>query len=132
MMRHTKLMFTLPGDPGSRLHELRETAGARQPEQGCPRFQGRATTKTAINYFQEAIRLDPELTNAELYLATAYAQQFIPGRHVRRKSKDAPTWRSRRSTRSSQRDPEQRQRRRGPGQHLPEHDAKFRSRASTT
>jgi len=33
----------------------------------------------AVDYFNEATRLDPELTNAELYLATAYAQQFIPG-----------------------------------------------------
>lgn len=38
-----------------------------------------ANYDTAINYFKEAIALDPELTNAQLYLATAYAQQFIPG-----------------------------------------------------
>jgi tetratricopeptide (TPR) repeat protein len=35
--------------------------------------------ENAINYFKEAVRLDPELTNAEIYLATAYAQMFIPG-----------------------------------------------------
>jgi len=34
---------------------------------------------SAIKFFEESIRLDPELTNAELYLATAYAQQYIPG-----------------------------------------------------
>jgi len=33
----------------------------------------------AIDHFKSAIELDPELTNAELYLATAYAQQFVPG-----------------------------------------------------
>src|SRR5262245_23221743 len=33
----------------------------------------------AVQYFDTATKLDPELTNAELYLATAYAQQFIPG-----------------------------------------------------
>ena len=33
----------------------------------------------AINYFQEAIRLDPAAPYAELYLATAYAQSYIPG-----------------------------------------------------
>jgi tetratricopeptide (TPR) repeat protein len=38
-----------------------------------------AKYESAINYFQEAMKLDPELTYAELYLATAYAQQFIPG-----------------------------------------------------
>ena len=33
----------------------------------------------AIDHFQEAVRLDPALINARLYLATAYAQQYIPG-----------------------------------------------------
>jgi Tfp pilus assembly protein PilF len=33
----------------------------------------------AVEYFKTARELDPDLTNAELYLATAYAQQFIPG-----------------------------------------------------
>jgi tetratricopeptide (TPR) repeat protein len=35
--------------------------------------------ETAINYFKEAVALDPSLKNAKLYLATAYAQQYIPG-----------------------------------------------------
>jgi len=38
-----------------------------------------AKFERAIEYFDNATKLDPELTNAELYLATAYAQQFIPG-----------------------------------------------------
>ena len=33
----------------------------------------------AVEFFDNATKLDPELTNAELYLATAYAQQYIPG-----------------------------------------------------
>jgi tetratricopeptide (TPR) repeat protein len=33
----------------------------------------------AVKYFDDASKLDPELTNAELYLATSYAQQFVPG-----------------------------------------------------
>src|SRR5579871_2498832 len=33
----------------------------------------------AIENFQEARQLDPSLTNAQLYLATAYASQYIPG-----------------------------------------------------
>jgi tetratricopeptide (TPR) repeat protein len=32
----------------------------------------------AVEHFDQASKLDPELTNAELYLATAYAQQYIP------------------------------------------------------
>lgn len=33
----------------------------------------------AIQYFKESVSLDPGLVNARLYLATAYAQQFVPG-----------------------------------------------------
>jgi tetratricopeptide (TPR) repeat protein len=36
----------------------------------------------AINHFQQAIQLDPTLVNARLYLATAYATQYIPGADV--------------------------------------------------
>jgi tetratricopeptide (TPR) repeat protein len=32
----------------------------------------------AVEFFDNASKLDPELTNAELYLATAWAQQYIP------------------------------------------------------
>ncbi len=38
-----------------------------------------AQFQAAINYFQTAVTLDPTLLNARLYLATAYAQQYIPG-----------------------------------------------------
>jgi tetratricopeptide (TPR) repeat protein len=33
----------------------------------------------AIDHFQQAVSLDSSLINARLYLATAYAQQYIPG-----------------------------------------------------
>lgn len=33
----------------------------------------------AIDHFKTSIELDPELLNAQLYLATAYATQFVPG-----------------------------------------------------
>ena len=33
----------------------------------------------AIGHFKNAVSLDPSLLNARLYLATAYAQQYIPG-----------------------------------------------------
>ena len=35
--------------------------------------------ETAIGHFQRSIELDPKLLNARLYLATAYASQFVPG-----------------------------------------------------
>jgi tetratricopeptide (TPR) repeat protein len=33
----------------------------------------------AVEHFQQAVTLDPSLINAKLYLATAYANQYIPG-----------------------------------------------------
>jgi len=38
-----------------------------------------ARYEEAIDHFQRAVSLDPALINARLYLATAYAQQYIPG-----------------------------------------------------
>ncbi len=38
-----------------------------------------ARYEEAIDHFQQAVTLDPSLINARLYLATAYAQQYIPG-----------------------------------------------------
>jgi tetratricopeptide (TPR) repeat protein len=38
-----------------------------------------AKYEEAINHFQQAVSLDPSLGVARLYLATAYAQQYIPG-----------------------------------------------------
>ncbi len=37
-----------------------------------------AQFQAAIDHFQTAVSLDPTLLNARLYLATAYAQQYIP------------------------------------------------------
>jgi tetratricopeptide (TPR) repeat protein len=38
-----------------------------------------AKYEEAIDHFQQAVVLDPGLLNARLYLATAFAQQYIPG-----------------------------------------------------
>jgi tetratricopeptide (TPR) repeat protein len=58
---------------------------------GCNRLKARdhlnkgvqdyrnAQFQPAIMHFKEAVRLDPTLLNARLYLATAYAQQYVPG-----------------------------------------------------
>jgi tetratricopeptide (TPR) repeat protein len=35
--------------------------------------------ENAVNYFKQAVELDPDLTTAEIYLGTAYSQQYIPG-----------------------------------------------------
>ncbi|HLW88222.1 MAG TPA: hypothetical protein VKR57_06985 [Terriglobales bacterium] len=58
---------------------------------GCDRLKARdqlnkgvnsyknARYEEAIGHFQEAVTLDPKLLNARLYLATALANQYIPG-----------------------------------------------------
>ncbi len=38
-----------------------------------------AQYESAIEHFKRAIELDPSLLNARIYLATAYASQFVPG-----------------------------------------------------
>src|SRR6202043_2579088 len=58
---------------------------------GCSKLQARdhlnkgvqayknSKFEQAIDHFQKAVALDPTLINARLYLATAFAQQYIPG-----------------------------------------------------
>jgi tetratricopeptide (TPR) repeat protein len=49
-----------------------------QLNKGVQSFKN-ARYEEAINHFNEAVKLDPTLINARLYLATAYAQQYVPG-----------------------------------------------------
>src|SRR5436189_4270332 len=49
-----------------------------QLNKGVAAFKN-AKYATAIEYFNQAKELDPGLMNARLYLATAYASQYIPG-----------------------------------------------------
>lgn len=43
----------------------------------------------AIDYFQQAIQLDPDAPYAQLYLATAYSQSYIPGAQSEENQKNA-------------------------------------------
>lgn len=77
-MRHTKLMLAL-------------VAVLAVSAAGCAKLQARdnlnkgvrafrdAHYENAVKYFQQAVQLDPDLTTAQIYLATAYAQQYVPG-----------------------------------------------------
>lgn len=49
-----------------------------QLNKGVQQYKG-GKYEEAISHFQQAVTLDPSLLNARLYLATAYAQQYIPG-----------------------------------------------------
>src|SRR5229473_3036150 len=46
-----------------------------------------ARYEEAISRFQQAVSLDPGLLNARLYLATAFAQQYIPGADTEERAK---------------------------------------------
>ena len=54
------------------------TSGNPDLEIGVQAYKN-ARYEEAIQHFNRAVDLDPTLLNARLYLATAYAQQYIPG-----------------------------------------------------
>jgi tetratricopeptide (TPR) repeat protein len=68
---------------------------------GCAKLQARdnlnkgvrafrdAHYDNAVKYFQQAVQLDPALTTAEIYLGTAYAQQYVPSGRGEENSKNA-------------------------------------------
>jgi len=88
MKRHTKLMLAFLA--------ILALAGT-----GCAKLQARdnlnkgvrafrdAHYDNAVKYFKTAVELDPELTTAEIYLATAYSQQFVPGGRGEENDKNA-------------------------------------------
>ncbi len=73
-----------------RLLTLAVVALALSSSVGCSKLRARdqlnkgvssyknAHYEEAINHFQQSVELDPTLLNARMYLATAYAQQYIP------------------------------------------------------
>jgi tetratricopeptide (TPR) repeat protein len=44
---------------------------------------------SAIDYFRKATELDPNMTSADLYLATAYAKRYLPGSRLEENQKYA-------------------------------------------
>ena len=47
--------------------------------QGVAAFRN-ANYSRAVEFFKQAVELDPDSTTAQVYLATAYAQQYVPGK----------------------------------------------------
>src|SRR5258707_215354 len=76
---------------GTRLAALLAIAAALLSTAGCNKLRARdqlnkgvhayksANYEQAINHFQNAVNYDEDLKVAKLYLATAYAQQYVPG-----------------------------------------------------
>jgi len=74
-----------------RLLTLAATVLALFSSVGCSKLRARdqlnkgvtayknAKYEEAIDHFQQSVALDPSLINAKMYLATAFAQQYIPG-----------------------------------------------------
>jgi tetratricopeptide (TPR) repeat protein len=77
-MRQTKLVFALLGLLSLGLSGCQRLQARDNLNKGVRAFR-EANYPSAVDFFKQAIALDPELVNAELYLATAYSQQFIPG-----------------------------------------------------
>jgi len=61
-----------------------------QLNKGVASFKN-ARYEEAIDHFQKSVTLDPGLLNARLYLATAYAQQVVPGIDTPENKKSAQT-----------------------------------------
>jgi tetratricopeptide (TPR) repeat protein len=82
---------TTPSRPALRLALVAAVSLALLVSAGCNKLNARnelnkgvrefknARYEAAIEHFKEAVRLDPDLGTAKLYLATAYSQQYIPG-----------------------------------------------------
>lgn len=79
MKQHSRLMLLiLTCGLAISVCQAQTTTAASELEAGTLDYK-QARYEHAIRHFQGAVALDPKLSQAHLYLATAYAQQFIPG-----------------------------------------------------
>src|SRR5438477_12497794 len=77
MKRHTKLMLAFLAILALAATSCQKLQARDNLNKGVRAFRD-AHYENAVNYFKQAVEMDPELTTAEIYLATAYSQQFIP------------------------------------------------------
>src|SRR5438128_7003499 len=77
MTRHTKLMFAFLAILALASTSCAKLQARDNLNKGVRAFRD-AHYDNAVNYFKEAVQLDPDLTTAQIYLGTAYAQQYIP------------------------------------------------------
>src|SRR2546423_12038969 len=78
MKRHIKLMLALLAISALAMTGCSKLQARDNLNKGVRAFRD-AHYESAVKFFQQAVQLDPELTTAEIYLGTAYAQQFVPG-----------------------------------------------------
>ena len=77
-MRDKKFLFVLVGLLTLGMVGCDQLRARDNLNKGVQAF-GASEYESAVEFFAESTRLDPELTNAELYLGMAYLQQFVPG-----------------------------------------------------
>lgn len=68
--------FAIGGGP--RLLFAQDTSAAQEIRAGILAYQF-SNYQGAVEHFQTALKLDPTSTEARMYLANSYAQQYIPG-----------------------------------------------------
>src|SRR5437870_13860305 len=78
MMRHAKWLLATVAGLALVLTGCAKLQALDNLNKGVRAFRD-AHYENAVTYFKQAVELDPDLTTAEIYLATAYSQQHIPG-----------------------------------------------------
>src|SRR5438876_6179089 len=78
MTRHTKLILAFLAILTLATTSCAKLQARDNLNKGVRAFRD-AHYDRAVTYFQQAVQLDPDLTTAEIYLGTAYAQQYVPG-----------------------------------------------------
>ena len=77
-MRHTKFTLVFLALLALAVSSCAKLQARDNLNKGVQAFKDTHYEKS-VDYFKKAIELDPDLTSAELYLGTAYSQQFVPG-----------------------------------------------------
>jgi len=88
MKRHRKLMLAFLAILALAATSCAKLQARDNLNKGVRAFRD-AHYDNAVKYFQTAVQLDPDLTTAEIYLATAYSQQFVPGGRGEENEKNA-------------------------------------------
>jgi tetratricopeptide (TPR) repeat protein len=87
-MRHTKLMLAFLAILALASTSCAKLQARDNLNKGVRAFRD-AHYDHAVDYFKQAVELDPDLTTAEIYLGTAYAQQYIPNARGEENEKNA-------------------------------------------
>lgn len=77
-MRHTKFTLVFLALLALAVSSCAKLQARDNLNKGVQAFKDTHYEKS-VDFFKKAIELDPDLTSAELYLGTAYSQQFVPG-----------------------------------------------------